>query len=220
MEKILIVDDSLLQATQLKGILDDKYDVTIAQTAEDGLSRASSEDYSLILLDVVEVLDGLPDGLQVLEHLLRGLAHHQRHELLAPIAGHEVRAALHVRCQGLRHGGDHLVPGGVAEGVVVDLEVIDIEHADGDRAPQKAAKPDDGGEMEIYSGMRVEVTDTKDIFLFVAKLLGLRGDQAELHQYSEDLPSGGGTMVTPPTLTVTHSDVFGSWGMRRSSMAS
>ena len=53
MEKILIVDDSLLQATQLRGILDDKYDVTIAQTAEDGLSRASSEDYSLILLDVV-----------------------------------------------------------------------------------------------------------------------------------------------------------------------
>lgn len=53
MEKILIVDDSLLQATQLRGILDDKYDVTIAQTAEEGLSRASSEDYSLILLDVV-----------------------------------------------------------------------------------------------------------------------------------------------------------------------
>lgn len=53
MEKILIVDDSLLQATQLKAIIEDEYDVTIAQTAEDGLRRASDEDFSLILLDVV-----------------------------------------------------------------------------------------------------------------------------------------------------------------------
>lgn len=53
MEKILIVDDSLLQATQLKKIIEDDYDVTIAQTAEEGLRRASDEDYSLILLDVV-----------------------------------------------------------------------------------------------------------------------------------------------------------------------
>ena len=53
MEKILIVDDSLLQATQLKAIIDDEYDVAIAQTAEDGLRMASDEDFSLILLDVV-----------------------------------------------------------------------------------------------------------------------------------------------------------------------
>lgn len=53
MEKILIVDDSLLQATQLKAIIEDEYDVTIAQTAEDGLRRAHDEDFSLILLDVV-----------------------------------------------------------------------------------------------------------------------------------------------------------------------
>ena len=53
MEKILIVDDSLLQATQLKAIIEDDYDVTIAQTAEEGLRRASGEDFSLILLDVV-----------------------------------------------------------------------------------------------------------------------------------------------------------------------
>ena len=53
MEKILIVDDSLLQATQLKAIIDDEYDVAIAQTAEDGLRRARDEDFSLILLDVV-----------------------------------------------------------------------------------------------------------------------------------------------------------------------
>ena len=53
MEKILIVDDSLLQATQLKAIIDDEYDVTIAQTAEDGLRKAGDEDFSLILLDIV-----------------------------------------------------------------------------------------------------------------------------------------------------------------------
>lgn len=53
MEKILIVDDSLLQATQLKTIIEDEYDVTIAQTAADGLRRASEEEFSLILLDVV-----------------------------------------------------------------------------------------------------------------------------------------------------------------------
>lgn len=53
MEKILIVDDSLLQATQLKALIDDEYDVAIAQTGEEGLRRASEEDFSLILLDVI-----------------------------------------------------------------------------------------------------------------------------------------------------------------------
>ena len=53
MEKILIVDDSLLQATQLKSIVEDEYDVTIAQTAEEGLRLAAAGDFSLILLDVV-----------------------------------------------------------------------------------------------------------------------------------------------------------------------
>lgn len=66
MEKILIVDDSLLQATQLKAILDDTYDVVIAQTAEDGLGKASAENFSLILLDVV--MPGM-DGFTLLKKL-------------------------------------------------------------------------------------------------------------------------------------------------------
>ena len=66
------------------------------------------------------------------------------------------------------------------------MSLLDLFKKKAPEPPQKAAKPDDAEEMEIYSGMRVEVTDTKDIFLFVAKLLGLRGSQAELHQYSED----------------------------------
>ena len=66
MEKILIVDDSLLQATQLKSILDDEYDVTLAQTAEDGLRRVNEENFSLILLDVV--MPGM-DGFTLLKKL-------------------------------------------------------------------------------------------------------------------------------------------------------
>ncbi len=66
MEKILIVDDSTVQAAQLKSILDADYDITIAQTAEKGLSYASSEDYSLILLDVV--MPGM-DGFMLLKRL-------------------------------------------------------------------------------------------------------------------------------------------------------
>ena len=65
-EKILIVDDSALQATQLKSILDDDYDITIAQTGEMGLHYASTESYSLILLDVI--MPGM-DGFTLLKKL-------------------------------------------------------------------------------------------------------------------------------------------------------
>lgn len=66
MEKILVVDDSLVQASQLKSILEDRYDVTIAQTAEEGLGYVSSGDYALILLDVV--MPGM-DGFMLLKRL-------------------------------------------------------------------------------------------------------------------------------------------------------
>ena len=66
MEKILVVDDSAVQAAQLKEILDDAYDITTAHTAEDGLRLASSEAFSLILLDVV--MPGM-DGFTLLKKL-------------------------------------------------------------------------------------------------------------------------------------------------------
>ena len=66
MDKILIVDDSAIQATRLKSILEEDYDITIAQTAEEGLSYASSQDFSLILLDVV--MPGM-DGFMLLKRL-------------------------------------------------------------------------------------------------------------------------------------------------------
>ena len=53
MEKVLIVDDSLVQAAQLKSIIVEEYDTTIVHTAAEGLSQACSGEYSLILLDVI-----------------------------------------------------------------------------------------------------------------------------------------------------------------------
>lgn len=65
-EKILIVDDSPTQAAQLKSILDSDYDITVAQTAEEGLVYASSGEYSMVLLDVV--MPGM-DGFTLLKTL-------------------------------------------------------------------------------------------------------------------------------------------------------
>lgn len=53
MEKILIIDDSLVQTAHLRKILDDSYEITTAPTAAEGLECAKKEAYSLILLDVV-----------------------------------------------------------------------------------------------------------------------------------------------------------------------
>lgn len=53
MEKVLIVDDSPVQAAQLERILGEDYDVTAVHTARDGLLAAGRGDFSLILLDVV-----------------------------------------------------------------------------------------------------------------------------------------------------------------------
>ena len=65
-EKILIVEDSVVQAFQLKDILDEEYDVTVVNTGEDGLCRASAGNFSLILLDVV--MPGM-DGFMLLKKL-------------------------------------------------------------------------------------------------------------------------------------------------------
>lgn len=54
-----------------------------------------------------------------------------------------------------------------------------------DAPPHEAEKAADAYELEIYSGMRVEVTAFDGRMLFVAKLMGLHGNQAELHQYLE-----------------------------------
>lgn len=66
MEKILIIDDSSVQANFLRSILAPDYAVTVANTAEAGLEQAKKEDYSLILLDVI--MPGI-DGFQLLKTL-------------------------------------------------------------------------------------------------------------------------------------------------------
>lgn len=53
MDKILVIDDSAVQAEFVKTILQDDYDVTVCQTAEKGLRCARTGVYSLILLDVI-----------------------------------------------------------------------------------------------------------------------------------------------------------------------
>lgn len=52
-----------------------------------------------------------------------------------------------------------------------------------EQAPPVEEKP--AAEEEAYSGMRVEATTFDGRLLFVAKLQNLRGNTAELHQYSE-----------------------------------
>ncbi len=66
MERILVVDDSPLQAARLKTILEEEYEIVIAETAEEGLLRVHNENYSLILLDVV--MPGM-DGFTLLKKL-------------------------------------------------------------------------------------------------------------------------------------------------------
>ena len=52
-----------------------------------------------------------------------------------------------------------------------------------EQPPQESKEAN--GTLAVYSGMRVEVTTDTGQILFVAKLLGLHGNKAELHQYSE-----------------------------------
>ncbi len=66
MEKILIIDDSLVQADVLRSIIKEDYDVSTAHTAEEGLAKAKTGEFSLILLDVI--MPGT-DGFTVLKEL-------------------------------------------------------------------------------------------------------------------------------------------------------
>lgn len=52
-EKILVIDDSSVQADMLKSILEEDYAVTVAHTAEAGLHHARVGNFSLVLLDVI-----------------------------------------------------------------------------------------------------------------------------------------------------------------------
>lgn len=66
MDRILVIDDSAVQAEFLRSILKDDYDVSIRNTAKEGLEAAKEGGYSLILLDAI-----MPDmdGFTVLQEL-------------------------------------------------------------------------------------------------------------------------------------------------------
>ena len=66
MDKILVIDDSPVQAQFLKSILKERYEVTMCHTAQEGLNAAMTGSYSLVLLDVI-----MPDmdGFAVLSRL-------------------------------------------------------------------------------------------------------------------------------------------------------
>ena len=106
MEKILIVDDSAVQAAQLKSILEDEYDVSIAQTAEDGLRRVNSENVSLVLLDVV--MPGM-DGFDLCRKI--------RDKVDCPILFVTAKTEENALMEGLGMGGDDYIckPFGIGE---------------------------------------------------------------------------------------------------------
>ncbi len=90
MDKILIIDDSLMQAEYLQSILKDDYETTLCHTAADGLDMAGSGAYSLILLDVIlpdmdgfkllKIFKEMPLTKQVPVILLTGLSDIQHEE--------------------------------------------------------------------------------------------------------------------------------------------
>lgn len=69
------------------------------------------------------------------------------------------------------------------------MGLLDVFKRKTKEQPYQEREGADEEEIEIYSGMRVEVTTDAGELLFVAKLLGIHGTRAELHQYSEaELP--------------------------------
>lgn len=66
MDKILVIDDSLVQTEFLCSILKDSYEITVCNSAEEGMEAASKGGYSLILLDII--MPGM-DGLELLQQL-------------------------------------------------------------------------------------------------------------------------------------------------------
>lgn len=65
------------------------------------------------------------------------------------------------------------------------MGLLDIFKRRSQEEPAASETAADVEALEIYSGMRVEVTTFDGRLLFVAKLIGPRGSSAELHQYSE-----------------------------------
>ncbi|MCI8598998.1 MAG: PilZ domain-containing protein [Lachnospiraceae bacterium] len=65
------------------------------------------------------------------------------------------------------------------------MKLFNLFGTRGKEEPVQSEEENNAEELKAYSGMRVEITTEDGRLLFVAKLMGLKGNQAELHQYSE-----------------------------------
>jgi len=97
MTRVLVVEDDvkLVRALQ-RGLTVEGYAVSSATTGDEGLSRATNEDYDVIVLDLM--LPGL-DGFSVCEEL-------RRRDRETPVLMLTARADVHDRVRGLDGGAD------------------------------------------------------------------------------------------------------------------
>ena len=84
--------------------------------------------------------DRAADALADLDGLLGRGPPQEHRELLAAVAGRRVLGA-DALGDGAGHGAQDAVPGGVAEAVVEDLEVVDVDHQDAQAVVGAAARP-------------------------------------------------------------------------------
>src|SRR2546425_8309501 len=95
--RVLVVEDEVKVANALKeGLEDERYDVVIAHTGEDAFFRINTEQFDVILLDVM--LPGR-DGLQILTSI-------RKHGVDTPVLLLTARDTLEDRVKGLDSGAD------------------------------------------------------------------------------------------------------------------
>jgi two-component system, OmpR family, copper resistance phosphate regulon response regulator CusR len=95
--RILVVEDELKVANALKeGLEDERYEAVIAHTGEDAFFRINTEQFDVILLDVM--LPGR-DGLQILTSI-------RKHGINTPVLLLTARDSLQDRVAGLNSGAD------------------------------------------------------------------------------------------------------------------
>jgi two-component system OmpR family response regulator len=95
--RILVVEDDLKLAAALgRGLRNERYDVDLVGTGEDGLSQAERQEYGAIVLDVM--LPGL-DGFELCEEL-------RRRERWTPVLMLTARSGVSDRIRGLDGGAD------------------------------------------------------------------------------------------------------------------
>jgi len=96
MRLLLVEDDVKLVRAMRKGLVLEGYSVDVARTGDEGLARASEEDYAAVVLDLM--LPGM-DGFDVCAEL-------RRRERWVPVLMLPARAAVGDRIRGLDGGAD------------------------------------------------------------------------------------------------------------------